>query len=59
MDKFRIAIGGVVTLVWSVSYFADILMPKYEPPVGVHAVMMIVAGALFGSGIFRREGNGK
>jgi hypothetical protein len=30
----------------------------YEPPVTVHALMMIVAGAAFGSSLFQRNGNG-
>jgi len=31
------------------------LMEDYSPPPSVHALMVIVAGALYGEGVFRRN----
>lgn len=48
-------VSYVITGVWVVSFFVDILVKGYEPPPSVHALMMLVAGALFGDGLLRRR----
>jgi hypothetical protein len=44
----------VILVVWVISFFADMVMEEYSPPPSIHALMLIVAGALYGEGVFRR-----
>jgi hypothetical protein len=40
--------GGIaitVTVVWAISFLADIVMTTYEPSPLIHAIMLTVAGA--------------
>lgn len=55
-ERLRSVIGWVVTGAWATSFVLDALLVRYEPPVSVHALMMIVAGAAFGSSMLRRNG---
>lgn len=43
----------VITLAWAVSFIVDIAKTEYDPPASVHALMLIVAGAVFGDGLVR------
>lgn len=45
----RIWIAGTVTTTWALSIVADIIFPAYDPPAGVHSLMLIVAGGIFGT----------
>ena len=47
-DWLSTAFAVIVGSVWTVSFLADIFMATYEPPLGLHAVMLIVVGAIFG-----------
>lgn len=51
-------ISYIITAVWVVSFFVDIVAKGYQPPPTVHALMMLVAGALFGDGLIRRRNTG-
>lgn len=48
-------ISVAITAVWIISFFVDIFVQGYEPPPSVHALMLIVAGALFSEGRFRKK----
>lgn len=56
MDK-RITngIAIIVTIIWATSFVLSAIVPDYSPPVSVHAVMMLVAGAAFGSSVLKRS----
>lgn len=58
MDK-RItnAIAIIATVLWTLSFVLDAILPNYEPPVSVHAVMMLVAGAAFAGSVLKRDSN--
>lgn len=53
----RTFIALVVTVVWAAGYTAAIFSPTFRPPIEVNAVMLIVAGFFFGSGI--KKGGGE
>lgn len=46
-------LAAVITTAWAVSFIVDILDKSYEPPASVHALMLLVAGAVFGEGLLR------
>lgn len=48
------AIAIVSTTLWAVSFVLDAIIPTYDPPVSVHAVMMTVAGAAFAGSVFKK-----
>jgi hypothetical protein len=56
--RFVDVLGWTITGAWAASFALDAMVVGYEPPVTVHALMMIVAGAAFGSSLFQRNGNG-
>lgn len=60
-QKLVIRVSYFVTGVWGVSFLLDVIDRDYEAPQSVHAVMLIMAGALFGggiaAGIARRNGH--
>lgn len=43
----------VITVAWAISFIIDILVLEYDPSASVHALMMIVAGAVFGEGLIK------
>jgi hypothetical protein len=45
----------VVTIVWGISFIADILVPGYDPPTNVHMALMVVLGGVFGSQFVKRD----
>lgn len=49
------AVAVVVTVVWGISFVADILIPAYTPPTNVHMALMVVLGGVFGSQFIRKE----
>lgn len=57
-NKLITGIAIVITVAWSVSFLADIVVSSYDVPATVHALMMLVAGAAFGGTVIRRV-NGK
>ena len=50
-------IAILVSLVWAISFVADILITGYDPSPFIHLAMMTVVGAAVGHG-FIRSGNG-
>lgn len=42
------AIAIIVTLVWAVTFLADIGLKEYQPPAGINVAFMLVLGAIFG-----------
>jgi hypothetical protein len=52
-DRITLTVAYVITTAWAVSFLIDIIVPRYDPPPSVHALMMIVAGATFGEGLLR------
>lgn len=46
--KLRVWVGGVITTLWAISFFADLFMTNYDPPPSIGALMLLVAGALYG-----------
>lgn len=53
-DRIAFGIAVVITGAWTISFLVDIVVETYDPSPSVHALMMIVAGAVFGEGLFRR-----
>lgn len=52
MDKrLAAAIAIVITTAWAVSFILGALNPAYNPPPSIHPLMLIVAGAAFGTAI--------
>ena len=50
--RVKTAIAVVVTVVWALSFLADIALGEaYSPSPYVHGMMMVVAGAAFGRSI--------
>lgn len=49
--KVRLWVAGVITVAWAVSFVVDILNPLYDPPSIVGTLMLIVAGAIFGTDV--------
>lgn len=42
------AIVVLVTLVWAVSFSADIMVRDYSPPTNVHTSFLVILGVIFG-----------
>jgi hypothetical protein len=57
--RLAAVIAVVITVVWTISFTADLLNPQYSPPPTVHALMMLVAGAAFGGSVLGKRSNGK
>lgn len=51
----RTFIAIVVTVIWAAGYGARILDPSFNPPLEVNAIMLIVAGYFFGSGLRKKD----
>lgn len=52
--KFVDTLGWLITGAWAASFLLDAAIRDYDPPVSVHALMMVVAGAAFGSSLIHR-----
>jgi cell division protein FtsB len=48
-----LVVASVITAAWAISFTVDIFVKDYEAPPSVHALMLIVAGAVFGEGLIR------
>lgn len=57
-NRIATLLAIVITAAWAISFLVDIVVKEYEPSPSVHALMMIVAGAVFGEGLIRNR-NGK
>lgn len=58
-NKIAIWLAIVITAAWAISFIVDIFRKDYDPSASVHALMMMVAGAVFGEGLLNtRNGNG-
>jgi hypothetical protein len=42
------SIAVVVTLIWSLSFLADIVIKDYQPPASIHIAFMFILGGIFG-----------
>lgn len=54
----QMALGGLVALVWAASNIATFIDRTYHPPDGINAVMMLVAGFFFATGMKKPPPNG-
>lgn len=45
-------IGYTVTTLWATSFIVGLINPKYTPPAGIQALMMVVAGSAFAFPLF-------
>lgn len=57
-NRVATVLAGVITTAWAVSFIVDIIVKPYDPPASIHALMMMVAGAVFGEGLLNVRGNG-
>lgn len=48
-------IALVTTLVWAASFVADVVMPAYSAPIGIHSAFLAVLGGVFGFRLVGRE----
>lgn len=49
--RLAAAIAIVITTAWAVSFILGALNPAYNPPPSIHPLMLIVAGAAFGTAV--------
>lgn len=56
----RVANGVLiaVTVIWAVTFLVDVFLPDYDPPPGIQAAFLAIAGLGFGSGVLRGGSNG-
>ena len=47
----RYWVAGTITVAWAASVIADIVLPEYDPPPGIHSLMLTVSGGIFGQGV--------
>lgn len=52
-NRVATVLAGVITAAWAISFVMDIVARTYDPPPSVHALMMMVAGAVFGEGLLK------
>lgn len=50
-SKVANVLAIVITISWAISFLVDIFVKEYDPSASVHALMMMVAGAVFGEGL--------
>lgn len=53
--KLVTAIAIVIVVAWAVSFILDAVNPNYDPPESLHALMLLVAGAAFTQGVWKKE----
>jgi hypothetical protein len=51
--RFVEVLGWVITCIWALSMFLHALNIGYEPPPSIHVLMMVVAGAAFGTNFIK------
>lgn len=54
MNRLRLAVAWIIVGAWIGSLGLDAFIPEYDAPATTHALMMIVAGFLFGPTIMSR-----
>jgi hypothetical protein len=52
-QRFIDVLGWVITLAWAFSMTLHATGIGYEPPASIHLLMMIVAGAAFGTNLIK------
>lgn len=52
-------IAGVVTVVWAVSFIADVFNPNYDPNPFIHFIMLTVVGAALGHSVMKNGRNNR
>lgn len=52
-ERVAVWLAIVITSAWAISFIVDIVNKAYDPPASIHALMLIVAGAVFGDGLIR------
>lgn len=52
-NKVATILASVITGAWATSFIVDIVVKDYDPSPSVHALMMMVAGAVFGEGLIK------
>lgn len=52
-ERIAFGLGSIITASWVISYILDILDNEYDPPTSVHALMLLVAGTVFGQGFIK------
>lgn len=59
MDRGKTAqwVAILIAVVWTVSFVADLLLPRYDPPASVQAALVLALGFLFGSELTGRKRN--
>lgn len=58
-NKVATGLAIVITVAWAISFLLDIVIQGYDPPPSVHALMMMVAGAVFGEGLIKSRNEGQ
>lgn len=48
-------IALIVTIVWALSFVADVVIQNYEPSPYIHTVMLAVAGAAFARSVVAKD----
>lgn len=46
--RFRRRFATLITAAWAVSFVLDAVVATYDPPAGMHTLMLAVAGWTFG-----------
>lgn len=54
IERLRVAVGVVLLSLYAVTAVVNLLDPTREIPTELHALMAIVAGALFGPSLLKR-----
>lgn len=54
LDRLRLVAGWAIVALWVGSIVVQFVVPEFNPNPSVHALMMVVAGALFGPTILGR-----
>jgi hypothetical protein len=53
--RLAIRIAYLIAIVWAISFIVDIIDSSYQPSPGIHALMLLVSGGLFGEGFFKKN----
>lgn len=49
----RYWVAGAITVAWVASVVAGIFIDHYDPPSGIHSLMLVVAGGIFGTPVVK------
>lgn len=52
--KFIDVLAWLITGAWATSFIVDMTPYPYDPPPTIHALMLIVVGAAFGTSLIKR-----